>query len=1129
MFKKLGTIALSAAIALLGLQAAPANAAASDPVAGSVVGNYVGFSLPLSTTVPVTAGITSINVSKYWVPTASDIATLGGKTVGFQVTVTQPNGTPVAVSTSMGASSGLSATNSNPQISFSTGGMGMPLQNMYPATTLTMPSDVSAYTSGYLSTYINVQNRSGYTLTPLPTGNWTISVLVTVNNTPVTESTTHGASWAVDTMSSLNESASGSTGVVPTGATGVSASARICVDSALVTAGDVLTGGVSFNGTASSSPSSSFAWKVSNGSSRPNGMGTVLATDAANGLYASVYSNLNSAPVAGTTYNVAFTMLKGATNVTGSCAPAAPAKPTISFSNGSFQIGYVLPVGADSYSTVCNLYDSTDTANAVATSSGNSSNSTCSLSAGTIVGHSYVAKVSAGWQGYAQSDLSAPSDAVVKPALGYTFTAPVSGITNAGGKLSRVSNSIPADANASLVTSLSDGGSGVVTLETEQGSSFGTTTSAAFVLRHVTKSGADGTFAGTGSVRITPTAGQIAGTGRFGWYGANHANWSLTYGNVDPMAMVTTVNFVTGSFASAATSTVTVDNGVLNTACTTTYGAGLTDTTMSAGPSIPNVSVVPSVSSTPLYLLTCYKAVNNMGITSYLSNPILFSVTNATTINVIKALNTPSVTVNNAQVYYSSNPNAGANDAAVTFVVIQSLNSSGATTVASRSIINMTPGLTFTTAAGTYSVTGIEPQVRLAALNDGTVWGLLVGTSTQLLKIAGDTVTTTTVTPDTVAGFTNSSFSLPIGLQAGSAAGVEVIRSSTPTGSIAMASVNPSTGAVTTAEVATYTVATGGSVLSSYFFSSNNVYWLVSDIASPTTYSLYKWLDLNFHLTAQTVAWANNSPTTIIAGGTATVSATATSALAVSYGTTDGSICTVNASTGVVTAVASTGNCVVTADQAGNGTFDSSPQVTLTLAITARPLTAQTITWTTSPTSVTVGSTATVAATASSNLAVTYSSTDTTKCTVTSAGVVTPVATTGTCTIAADQAGNGTYSAAPQKTLAITIGSVAPAKSAPKTPTVATKAKVGKTFTVALSATKGTAAKGANVDGLPTVVSVAPATKAFCSVAKVIKSKKITGYTVKGLKAGKCSVVVTITGNATYNALTKTVAVTVTK
>ena len=102
-------------------------------------------------------------------------------------------------------------------------------------------------------------------------------------------------------------------------------------------------------------------------------------------------------------------------------------------------------------------------------------------------------------------------------------------------------------------------------------------------------------------------------------------------------------------------------------------------------------------------------------------------------------------------------------------------------------------------------------------------------------------------------------------------------------------------------------------------------------------------------------------------------------------------------------------------------------------------------------------------------------------------------------------------------------------KKAPKAPTVATKLKIGKTLTVALHATKGTASKGANADGLPAVVTVAAASKAICSVAKVIKSKKITGYTVKGLKAGKCSVVVTITGSSTFNALTKTTVVTVAK
>jgi hypothetical protein len=241
MFKKLGILALSAAVTLLGFQA-PANAAATDPVAGSVVGSYVGFTLPMSSTVPVSAGITSISLNKSWTPTASDIATLGGKTIGFQATVTQPDGTPVVVSTSMGgAATGISASASMSMISF-TGGQGMPLQNMYPANTLTMPADVSAYTSGSLSTNINVMNRSGTSMLALPTGNWTVNVVVTVNNTPVTESTTRGASWAVDTMSGLSESASGTSGVAPTGATGVNASARVCVDTTLIANTDVLTG-----------------------------------------------------------------------------------------------------------------------------------------------------------------------------------------------------------------------------------------------------------------------------------------------------------------------------------------------------------------------------------------------------------------------------------------------------------------------------------------------------------------------------------------------------------------------------------------------------------------------------------------------------------------------------------------------------------------------------------------------------------------------------------------------------------------------------------------------------------------------------------------------------------------------
>jgi hypothetical protein len=104
-------------------------------------------------------------------------------------------------------------------------------------------------------------------------------------------------------------------------------------------------------------------------------------------------------------------------------------------------------------------------------------------------------------------------------------------------------------------------------------------------------------------------------------------------------------------------------------------------------------------------------------------------------------------------------------------------------------------------------------------------------------------------------------------------------------------------------------------------------------------------------------------------------------------------------------------------------------------------------------------------------------------------------------------------------------------KKTPRVPTIATKVKAGKTFSIALNATKGTAKTAANLDGLVTKVVLASSSKGFCSITPVIKSKKIAGYTVKGLKvnATKCAVTITITGNTLFNSLTKTVKVNVTK
>jgi alpha-tubulin suppressor-like RCC1 family protein len=161
-------------------------------------------------------------------------------------------------------------------------------------------------------------------------------------------------------------------------------------------------------------------------------------------------------------------------------------------------------------------------------------------------------------------------------------------------------------------------------------------------------------------------------------------------------------------------------------------------------------------------------------------------------------------------------------------------------------------------------------------------------------------------------------------------------------------------------------------------------------------------------------------------GATATVNATGgSSGNAVTFTSTTTSICTVDSSTGVVTPVA-VGTCTIAADQAGNATYSAATQVTQSITIGK---TTQTIAFGTAPSLTYGGGKGTISATGgASGNAVTFTSTTTSICTVsgTNGVTVTPVAA-GTCTIAADQAGNANYSAAAQLTQNITVAKAAQA------------------------------------------------------------------------------------------------------
>ncbi len=157
-------------------------------------------------------------------------------------------------------------------------------------------------------------------------------------------------------------------------------------------------------------------------------------------------------------------------------------------------------------------------------------------------------------------------------------------------------------------------------------------------------------------------------------------------------------------------------------------------------------------------------------------------------------------------------------------------------------------------------------------------------------------------------------------------------------------------------------------------------------------------------------------------GGTFAISpASATSGLTVAYGSATPAICTV---AGTTVTMASAGTCTLTADQLGSSAWAAAPQatqpVTIGLGTNAITFPAQA-----GQTYATGGSFAiSPVATGKSSQPVTYSSLSTGVCTV--AGTTVTMLSAGTCTLAANQAADANWAAAPQATQTVQITATAP-------------------------------------------------------------------------------------------------------
>jgi hypothetical protein len=178
---------------------------------------------------------------------------------------------------------------------------------------------------------------------------------------------------------------------------------------------------------------------------------------------------------------------------------------------------------------------------------------------------------------------------------------------------------------------------------------------------------------------------------------------------------------------------------------------------------------------------------------------------------------------------------------------------------------------------------------------------------------------------------------------------------------------------------------------------------LTASQAGGSNYSAATNVVRSFAITSSQVITFAQPSDQLLSATSIALAPTANSGLTVSLTSTTTSICTVS---GFVVTLVATGNCSLTASQAGNSTYLAATNVVRSFAITN----SQTITFAQPADQLLSASSFTVAPTASSGLTVTLIATTPAVCSVT--GFVVTFLANGVCALTSSQAGNGTFSPA---------------------------------------------------------------------------------------------------------------------
>lgn len=171
----------------------------------------------------------------------------------------------------------------------------------------------------------------------------------------------------------------------------------------------------------------------------------------------------------------------------------------------------------------------------------------------------------------------------------------------------------------------------------------------------------------------------------------------------------------------------------------------------------------------------------------------------------------------------------------------------------------------------------------------------------------------------------------------------------------------------------------------------------------------------------QTITWTSTAPASgTIGGATYTPSATSTSALPVTITASPATVCTM---TGAAVSFKGKGDCLVSANQAGNAGFNPADQIQQLIPVSQSATTPQTLTFTTTkPSPAVIGTTynVTVATTLVSSIP-SVTAGPASVCTATGVTVVVTFKAAGVCLVDANDSGGGSTLPAPEVQQAIVV------------------------------------------------------------------------------------------------------------